>query len=79
MSFWDARREVFIIQGNHLEITLLEVYFLTGLLMLGVVGDLAPKISHRETLDELCERHCYGSTYVCGSHILLCDIEDLTT
>ena len=57
----------------------MDVYFLTGLPMLGVVGDLAQVLSCGETLEELCDRHCYATTYVCGSHILMCDIEDLST
>ena len=44
-----------------------------------VVGDLAPVLSHGETLEELCERHCYATRYMCGSHILMCDIEDVLT
>ena len=47
--------------------------------MLGVVGDLAPVLSLGETLEELCDRHCYATAYVRGSHILICDIEDLST
>ena len=58
---------------------LLDLYFLTGLLMLGVVGDLAPVLSRGEMLEELCDRHYYATAYVRGSHILMCDIEDLST
>ena len=58
---------------------LVDVYFLTGLPMLGVVGDLAPLLSQGETLEELYDRHCYATVYVRGSHILMCDIEDLST
>ena len=57
----------------------MDVYFLTGLPMLGVVGDLALVLSWGETLEELCDRHSYALAYVCGSHILMCDIEDLLT
>ena len=62
-----------------MEIMIRDVYFLTGLPMLGVVGDMTQKIPHRETLEELCERHCYAFAYVRGSHILMCDIESLST
>ena len=47
--------------------------------MLGVVGDLAPVLSRGETLEELCERHCYVTAYVQCSHILTYDIEDVST
>ena len=58
---------------------MLDVYFLTGLPMLGVVGNLAPVLSRGETLEELCERHSYATTYVHGLHIRMCDIEDVST
>ena len=79
MSFWDVGGECFIIQGQHVEITLRDVYFLTGLPMLGVFGNMAPKLSHGESLDDICERHYYASMYVCGSYILYFHIESLST
>ena len=79
VSFWDIREEVVLFQGQHIEITLVDVYFLTGLPMLGVVGDLAMVLSRGETLEELCDRHCYATMYVRGSYIMMCDIEDLST
>ena len=78
VSFWVVDEEVFLFQGQWIEITLMDVYFLTGLHMLGVVGDLVPVVSQGETLEELCDRHYYATTYVCGSHILTCDIENLS-
>ena len=79
VSFWDIGEEAILFQGQLIEITPVDVYFLTGLPMLGVVGDLAPVLSLGETLEELCERHCYAIVYVRGSYILMCDIEDLST
>ena len=79
VGFWDIKEDAFLFQGQRIEITLVYVYFLTGLPMLGVVGDLAPVLSRGETLEELCDRHCYAMTYVHGSHILMSDIEDLST
>ena len=58
VRFWDIGEEAFMIQGQRVEITLLDVYFLTGLPMLGFIGDLAPVLSHGEMLEELCDRHC---------------------
>ena len=57
----------------------MDVYFLTGLPMLGVVGDLEPVLSQGETLEELCDRHSYTMAYVHGSYILMYDIKDLLT
>ena len=79
VSFWDIRVEAFLFQGQHIELMLLDVYFLTGLPMLRVVGDLASVLSRAEKLEELCDRHYYTMAYVHGSYILMCDIEDLLT
>ena len=67
VSFWDADEEVFLFQGQHIEIMLADVYFIIGLPMLGVVGDLALVLSCGETLEELCDWHCYATAYVHGS------------
>ena len=55
------------------------MYFITGLPILGVVGDLALVLSRGETLEDLYERHCYATTYVHGSYMLMCDIKELST
>ena len=78
VRFWDIGKEAFLFQGQCIEITVLDVYFLIGLPMLGVVGDLAPVLSWRKTLEELCDRNFYATEYVHGSYILMCDIEDLS-
>ena len=74
-----VEEEDVLFQGHHIEIMLMDVYFLTGLPMLGVVGDLALVLSRGETLEELCDKHCYATAYVRGSYILMCDIKDLST
>ena len=79
IGFWDVAEEVFLFQGQHIEITLEEVYFIAGLPILGLVGDLVPKLSRGETLEELCDRHCYATAYVHDSYVLMCDIEELST
>ena len=55
ISFWDVTKEVFLFQGQRIEITLKDVYFITGLPILGLVGDLAPILSQGETLEDLCD------------------------
>ena len=56
-----------------------DVYFITGIPILGVVGDLAPVLSWGLTLEDLCDQHYYAMAYVHGSYILMCDIEELST
>ena len=79
VRFWDIREEDFIIQEQHIDVMLLDMYFLTRVSMLGVIGNLMLVLSHEETLEDLCDRHCYTTAYVHGSHILMCDIEELST
>ena len=55
VSFWDVDEEVFLFQGQRIEITLEDVYFITGLPILGVVGDLVPVLSQEDTLEDLCD------------------------
>ena len=45
IGFWNVVEEVFLFQGQHIEITLEDVYFITGIPILGVVGDLATVLS----------------------------------
>ena len=45
---WGVAEEVFLFQGQCIDITLEDVYSITGLPILGVVGDLVPVLSQRE-------------------------------
>ena len=79
ISFWDVAEEVFLFQGQHIDIMLEDAYFITRLPILGVVGDLVPVLSQGETLEDLCDRNYYATTYVHDSYILMCDIKELST
>ena len=79
VSFWDVDEEVFLFQGQRIEIMLEDVYFITRLPILGLVGDLVPVLSRGETLEDLCDWDCYAMAYVHDSYILMCDIEELST
>ena len=39
VSYWDPDHEVFIVQGHRIEWTVQDLYFLTGLPPLGMVGN----------------------------------------
>ena len=60
IGFWDVAEEVFLFHCQRIEITLKDVYFITGLPILGVVSDLATILSRGETLEDLCDRHYYA-------------------
>ena len=77
MRFWDQEVECFIIYGEWIEITLLDVYFLTGFPMLGVSSDTTSKLTHGVSLDDLCDRNSYASSSMHTLYILVCDIESL--
>ena len=50
---------------------------LTGLPLLGVIGDNSSNLLSRVLMDDLCAKNCYDSTYVHKSYILVCDMESL--
>ena len=39
ISYWDPDQEIFVVQGHRIELTVQDMYFLTGLLPLGMVGN----------------------------------------
>ena len=39
VSYWDLDQEVFIVQGHQIELMVQDIYFLTGLPPLGMVGN----------------------------------------
>ena len=77
--FWDRYSKCFIIQGERLEITLWDVYFMTSLPPLVVIGDISSKLSRGVLMDGLCVRNLDATTYVHASYILVHDIENLET
>ena len=40
ISYWDPDHEIFIVQGHIIEFTVQDLYFLTGLPPLGMVGNM---------------------------------------
>ena len=74
VTFWDQDSECFIIQGEQIEIMLLNVYFLTGFPMLGVSSDTTSKLTHGVSLDDLFNRNFCASASVHLSYILVCTL-----
>ena len=58
ISYWDPEHEVFIVQGHSIELTVQDLYFLTGLSPLGMVGNTQPVLSRGLNIMEFVERHC---------------------
>ena len=77
VRYWDLKVELFMIQGEKLEITHYDVYFLRGLLVLGVISDMTLKFLRGVSMYDLFSRNCYASTFVHNSYILVCNIASL--
>ena len=58
ISYWDPEHEVFVVQGHRIELTVQDVYFLTGLPPLEMVGNTQPVLPRGRNIMEFVERHC---------------------
>ena len=79
ISYWDPDQEIFVVQGHRIELTVQDVYFLTGLPPLGIVGDTQPVLSRGRHIMEFVERHCRPGLQVKGTRISIGDLERLET
>ena len=50
VSYWDLDHEVFIVQGHQIEFTVQDIYFLTGLPPLGMVGNTQPVLPRGQNI-----------------------------
>jgi len=50
VSYWDLDQEFFVFQGHKIELTIQDVYFLTSIPPLGVVGDIHLVLPHRRNI-----------------------------
>ena len=57
ISYWDPENEVFVVQGHRIELTVQDVYFLTSLPPLGMVGNTQPVLPQGQNIMEYVERH----------------------
>ena len=42
ISYWDPNQEAFVVHGHRIELMVQDLYFLTGLPPLGMVGNTQP-------------------------------------
>ena len=66
-------------QGHRIELTVQDVYFLTGLPPLGMVGNTQPVLPQGRHIMEFVERHCQPGLQVKGTRIPIGDLERLET
>ena len=55
ISYWDLEYQVFVVQGHRIELTVQDVYFLTGLPPLGMVGNTQPVLPWGRHIMEFVE------------------------
>ena len=79
VSYWDPDHEVFIVQGHRIELTVQDIYFLTGLPPLGMVGNTQPMLPRGQNIMEFGECHFRPSLHVKGTQIPIGDLERLET
>ena len=78
-SYWDPDHEVFVVQGHRIELTVQDLYFLTSLPPLGMVGNTQPVLPWGQNIMEFVERHCRSGLQVKGTRIPIGDLERLET
>ena len=79
ISYWDPDQEIFVVQGHRIELTVQDVYFLTGLQPLGMVGNTQPVLPRGRHIMEFVERHYRLGLQVKASRIPIEDLERLET
>jgi hypothetical protein len=79
IEYWNVDDEVFIVHGEQIELTLIDIYFLTGLPIYGVVGDILPMLPRGLSLKEFIDRHCTRGSQVHDGLISIRDIARLET
>jgi hypothetical protein len=71
VQWWVPAEGAFIIGGERLEITLTDVYFLTGLPRLGEVGDILPRLPPGVDMEDLLQTFCADDAVLVNSSISL--------
>ena len=79
VSYWDLDHEIFIVQGPRIELTVQDIYFLTRLPALGMVGNAQPLLPWGNNIIEFLECHCQLGLQVKGNLIPIKDLERLET
>ena len=74
ISFWEPYIQAFRVQGERVDLTLTDVYFLTGLPCLGRVVDTQPRVSADIDMDDMLERFCGPEARVHRNALLVRDL-----
>ena len=78
VSFWEPDIQAFRVQGERVDLTLTDVYFLKGLPCLGRVADTQPRVSADINMDNMLERFCGAEAQVHRNALLVRDLRKPT-
>ena len=79
VNYRDPDQEAFIVQGYKIELTIQDIYFLTGLSPLEVVGEIHPVLRCGRHIEEFAKHHCVQGGHAKGMTIRVDDLERLET
>ena len=76
VGFWEPDTLAFRVQGERVDLTLTDVYFLTGFPYLGRVADTQPRVFADLDLDDVVERLCRPGARVHRNALLVRDLRE---
>ena len=76
VGFWEPDALAFCVQGERVDLTLTDVYFLTGLPCLGRVADTQPRVSADLDMEDMVERFCRPDARVHRNALLVRDLRE---
>ena len=76
VRFWEPDILAFRVQGERVDLTLTDVYFLTGLPCLGRVADTQPRVSTDLDMDDMVERFYRPEAQVHRNALLVRDLRE---
>ena len=76
VRFWEPDALAFRVQGERVDLTLTDVYFLTGFPCLGRVADTQPRVSTDLDMDDMVERFCRPEARVDQNALLVRDLRE---
>ena len=76
VGFWEPNILAFRVQGERVDLTLTDVYFLTGLPCLGRVADTQPRVSANLDMDDMLEQFCGPEARVHRNALLVRDLRE---
>ena len=74
VGFWEPDIQAFRVQGERVDLTLTDVYFLMGLPCLGRVAETQPRASVDIDMQDMLERYCGPEAWMHRNALLVRDL-----